>query len=101
MIPENVRAVGREHQQIAEDIVTALNMVDREVRGLAAGGWTGDAATAFSAGWAECHRGGREIMQALVGMADKLGANADAVLAQDDANASEYQIPGISSTTQV
>lgn len=92
MIPDNVRAVGRSAQRIAEDIVNALSTVHREVEGLAAGGWTGDAAKAFSDGWTETHRGGREIMQALVVMADKLGANADSVIAQDDANSSEFRL---------
>jgi WXG100 family type VII secretion target len=76
VVPENVAAIGRYIYGAAENLRSALASVGREVEALTSGSWTSSAATTFGHGWHECQDGGNQIIDALTGMAEKLGITA-------------------------
>jgi hypothetical protein len=80
-VPEDVQAVGWYVFGLAQELQTVLESGSRDVEALTSGGWSSDAATAFSAGWNECRDGGLQVMRALAGMAEKLGITASNYLA--------------------
>ncbi|MBF6208408.1 WXG100 family type VII secretion target [Streptomyces gardneri] len=87
VVPEKVREVGTYVYELAEALRGALDSVSKDVASLTDGSWTGDAANEFSAGWIDVRDGGSQIMNALTGMAEKLGVTADTYRARDETNA--------------
>ncbi|WUD70184.1 WXG100 family type VII secretion target [Nocardia sp. NBC_00508] len=63
-------------------------------RGFARRGWSGGAATDFSAGWSEVRDGGGQIITALREMAEKLGVSAQTYESRDWTNASALNTSG-------
>ncbi len=76
VVPADVAAVGRYIYGAAENLRSALAAAGSEVEALASGSWTGSAAITFGQGWHECQDGGNQIIDALTGMAEKLGITA-------------------------
>ncbi|MEV0075925.1 WXG100 family type VII secretion target [Nocardia neocaledoniensis] len=95
VVPDEVQAVGRYVFGIAESIRTALDSAGGEVDALINGGWTGDAASQFSAGWEETRTGGTQICAALTAMAEKLGITAETYRAQDSATEQVLNLAGL------
>ena len=87
VVPEDVREAGQLAQRLAQELRSALESAGRDVDSLTSGGWSGTASDAFGAGWQEFHRGGIDVLTALAGMAERLGANADNYQTQDARNA--------------
>lgn len=89
VVPEDVRSVGRYVYEMAETLRTALDTAENDVAALLNGGWSGTSATNFSAGWGDVRDGGRLILTALTGMAEKLGITADTYEATDGATSQQ------------
>jgi WXG100 family type VII secretion target len=89
-IPADVKALGRYAAGVAQALRDALDSAANEVRDLLQDSWTGVAAEEFSRGWDEIRDGGQKIQVALVEMAEKLGANADALVATDSVAAGNF-----------
>lgn len=87
VVPDDVRDVGRYAFNLAENLRTALDSAGREVNGLLSGGWRGPAATGFAGSWTETHDGGRQVIDALTTLADKLGVTAATYRKTDDSRA--------------
>ncbi len=66
----------------------ALASAAREVDQLLSSSWKGDLADEFSSGWSETHDGGKQLLQDLTALAEKLGVTADAYQSTDTSNAS-------------
>ncbi|MGQ4617835.1 WXG100 family type VII secretion target [Nocardia sp. R7R-8] len=88
VVPEKVREVGQYTYELAESLQSALRSVAQDVAALLDGGWSGGAATDFSAGWPEVRGGGVQIITALREMAEKLGVSAQTYESRDCTNAS-------------
>lgn len=89
-MPEEVRNVGRYVYGLADTLRRALESAGSEVDALADGSWTGDDAAEFAAGWTDVRDGGMQIIDALTGMAEKLGIDAAAFQATDDGTADGF-----------
>ncbi|MFE7741495.1 type VII secretion target [Nocardia sp. NPDC057455] len=87
VVPDKVWELGKYAYELAEALRAALDSASKEVASLTDGSWTGDAANEFSAGWTDVRDGGSQIMNALTGMAEKLGVTADTYRARDESNA--------------
>ncbi|MET8800951.1 WXG100 family type VII secretion target [Nocardia sp. NPDC004568] len=84
VVPEEVRSVGRYVYGIADALRRALESAGSDVDSLTGGSWVGDDAAEFAAGWTDVRDGGVRIIDALTGMAEKLGVTADTYQATDD-----------------
>ena len=87
VIPADVVHVGATIAEIHTLLRQALDVTARDVGRLTGGGWTGDAGRAFADGWADCHKGGTEILQALETLARKLHVAGDEYSSTDRASA--------------
>ncbi|MGO4616308.1 WXG100 family type VII secretion target [Nocardia sp. 2YAB30] len=87
VVPDQVRDVGTYVYSLADTLGSALDAVAREVESLTTGSWTGAASTGFGTGWNEVDDGGRQIIAALTGLAEKLGVTADSYQQRDESNA--------------
>ncbi|MCM6776051.1 WXG100 family type VII secretion target [Nocardia sp. CDC159] len=90
VVPEDVQAVGRYVYEIADTMRQALDSAAREVDTLLTSEWTGDAAEEFRTGWDETRDGGTQLMQALTGLAEKLGITAANYRSTDADNAAGF-----------
>ncbi|WP_156371303.1 WXG100 family type VII secretion target [Nocardia arizonensis] len=88
VVPDGVRDVGRYVFGVAEALRTALDSASTEVSALTGGSWTGTAADEFETGWSEAYSGGVKIVEALAGLAEKLGITAQTYQRRDESNAS-------------
>ncbi|RPA06225.1 WXG100 family type VII secretion target [Gordonia sp. OPL2] len=77
VVPDEVAKVGHAIGQAAEQLRKALAATGHDVDTLLTSGWSGDAARAFSHGWADCEHGGREILHALTTLSGKLHGAAE------------------------
>lgn len=80
--PNEVSDVGRYAYRIAQELLSGLNAVDGELDSLATT-WTGNAGSAYAAGWKELHGGARQVLEALTDMAELLGVTAANYEVQD------------------
>ncbi|KAA8884299.1 WXG100 family type VII secretion target [Nocardia colli] len=87
VVPDDVRQVGTYVYALADTLKGALGNVARDVEALTTGSWTGVASTGFSTGWNEINTGGEQIIDALTGLAEKLGVTADTYQHRDQSNA--------------
>ncbi|MEU1984067.1 WXG100 family type VII secretion target [Nocardia sp. NPDC019395] len=85
VVPEEVRAVGQFVADIAQNLRSGLETASTEVDSLLDDGWKGDRSDEFFGGWTELRDGGLKILQALDGMAEKLGVQSDTYEATDSA----------------
>ncbi|MFI5716167.1 WXG100 family type VII secretion target [Nocardia sp. NPDC051750] len=85
VVPEEVRTVGQFVAEIAQNLRSGLETASVEVDTLLEDGWTGDRSDEFFGGWVELRDGGLKILQALDGMAEKLGVQSDTYEAADSA----------------
>ncbi|MFI1461236.1 WXG100 family type VII secretion target [Nocardia carnea] len=85
VVPEEVRTVGQFVADIAQNLRSGLETASIEVDALLDDGWNGDRSDEFFGGWAELRDGGLKILQALDGMAEKLGVQSDTYEATDSA----------------
>lgn len=90
VVPEQVRDVGRYVYGLADTLRRALDSAATEVDSLTNGTWSGDAAAEFAGSWADLRDGGIRIIDALTGMAEKLGVTADSYETTDDDNATGF-----------
>lgn len=86
--PEQVREVGRYVYDLAETLRGALQSAARDIDRLTTETWTGDAAIEFAAGWTDVRDGGAAILDALTGLAEKLGVSA-ASYEQQESNSAQ------------
>ncbi|MGY4103919.1 WXG100 family type VII secretion target [Nocardia sp. R16R-3T] len=101
VVPDQVREVGTYVYALADTLSTALDSAAREVESLTTSSWTGDASTGFNTGWNEVSDGGRQIISALTGLAEKLGVTAETYQRRDESNAgalssSSLDLPSLS-----
>ncbi|MEV0110737.1 WXG100 family type VII secretion target [Nocardia sp. NPDC050799] len=89
-MPEQVRTVGRYVYGLADTLRGALESAGSEVDSLTDGSWAGDDAAEFATGWSDVRDGGMQIIDALTGIAEKLGVNADTFEATDDGTADGF-----------
>ncbi|MBF6327563.1 WXG100 family type VII secretion target [Nocardia transvalensis] len=87
VVPEDVQAVGQYVYDIAGTLKQALDSAARDVETLLTSDWTGDAADEFKTGWDETRDGGNQLLQALTGLAEKLGVSAAGYRNTDSAHA--------------
>ncbi|WP_069162202.1 WXG100 family type VII secretion target [Nocardia altamirensis] len=90
VVPDEVSAFGRKVYGIANTLSSALNSTGKDVDELLAQGWSGAAASEFAEGWRDTREGGLRIVQALTGMAAKLGIGADNYRDGDGDSAGEF-----------
>jgi WXG100 family type VII secretion target len=90
VVPEDVRNVGKYVYGLADALRQALKSAGSEVDSLTDGSWVGDDAAEFATGWSDVRDGGVRIIDALTGMAEKLGVNADTFEATDDGTADGF-----------
>ncbi|GAA5103592.1 WXG100 family type VII secretion target [Nocardia iowensis] len=90
VVPDEVRAYGREVYGVAEALKSALKSAGTDVDDLLSGGWTGDAAAGFANGWQETREGGQRILRALTMLAEKLGVDADNYQGNEDGSAANF-----------
>ncbi|MFI9534728.1 WXG100 family type VII secretion target [Nocardia fusca] len=90
VVPDEVRAVGQFVADIARNLRSGLDSASTEVDALLADGWRGDASDEFNGGWTELRDGGLKILQALDGMAEKLGVQSAAYQGTDDSTSQQF-----------
>ncbi len=88
--PEDPVAVGRFAAEIAERIRAGIDAVDGDVEAVLSG-WSGGRADRFVVGWRELHAGAVQVFDALLLMAERLGATGEAYRGRESANASGFE----------
>ncbi|MBP1159791.1 WXG100 family type VII secretion target [Rhodococcus sp. PvR099] len=84
---DGVQEAGRFAYKTAQDLLVALRSAGSEVDSLMSGGWSGNAAAAYGAGWRELFDGGVQVFESLSSMAELLGVTAENYARQDTAAA--------------
>lgn len=89
IVPDEVTALGRYAYDLAATLRSALDSAGHSVNTLTQGGWSGEAADAYSAGWQECQDSGNKIIEALSKIASSVGISAETISRADKRFAAE------------
>lgn len=88
--PGDPVAVGRFAADLAERIRAGIDAVDDDVESVLHG-WSGRRADRFEVGWRELYAGAVQVFDALLVMAELLGATGEAYREREAANASGFE----------
>ncbi|MFI6995932.1 WXG100 family type VII secretion target [Nocardia sp. NPDC050175] len=86
LIPAEVSDAGQYVQQTAQSLIDAVRSADTEVAGLMSS-WSGTAAEAYHAGWAETRMGALQVLGALHDVGELLGVYVAQIDTVDTARA--------------
>ncbi|AYJ50512.1 WXG100 family type VII secretion target [Rhodococcus sp. P1Y] len=76
VVPDHVLEAGRFVREVSSELMSGLDSVAHDVNQLLET-WNGRAADAYEAGWSDVQVGACEILDALAGMSELLGATTE------------------------
>ncbi|MCP2292291.1 WXG100 family type VII secretion target [Nocardia amikacinitolerans] len=83
---EEVKALGRLAYAIAEECKTGYSSLVTDTQ-VTIDSWSGNNASAFTAGWEEFREGADQVWDALFELAEKLGVTAETLATADQSRA--------------
>jgi WXG100 family type VII secretion target len=88
-------AVSTELEMLAQTLRSGLGTLDSDISDLLGGGWSGQAATAYTGVWQEWHQGAAQVVEGLSRMSSLLQDAADRYASTDAASGDEISGAGL------